>query len=174
MGHTLVACFDEQDLIPMMCSLSKMGLDGINKIPFGRKCNREEANRILPYHTTLFHWNRLEDSVYLEKTKKIVFSPCKVLITGVHILPAEEDSSLLYCSVFPDKGFNEIYNQLEQIFGGCSSFFHITIAVSKDKDRIKQMKHMLDCDLVFPFTAHIRSLELFHIWEPCKRVRVWR
>lgn len=89
--HTLVVRFDEQDNAPLICSLSKMRDSDINKAPYGRNCNREVANRILPYHMTLFHWDRVKNAANSEKVKQIKHFPCEVSITEIHYMPAEED-----------------------------------------------------------------------------------
>lgn len=92
MGHTLVARFEPKDFDSVNRCL--MGWQGktINKIPFGRNCDREEANRILPFHMTLLHWARSADSYMLQKMNALSFSLLPKLkeISEYCRLPAKE------------------------------------------------------------------------------------
>ncbi len=92
MRHTLVARFEPKDFDSVDRCL--MGWKGktINKIPFGRNCDREEANRILPFHMTLLHWGRSSDSYMLQRMNALSFSPVTVTVTGPDIMYAEENS----------------------------------------------------------------------------------
>ena len=67
MGHTLVARFEPNDFDSINGCLIEWKGKTMNKIPFGRNCDREEANRILPFHMTLLHWARSADSYMLQK-----------------------------------------------------------------------------------------------------------
>ena len=58
MGYTLVTSFDKLSYEKLNYLLEHQNA---NKIPFDKKCNREEANKILKYHMTLVHWGKQND-----------------------------------------------------------------------------------------------------------------
>ncbi len=156
MGHTLVARFDEDKiraLIPEAFS------ERINKIPFGRNCDREASNKVLPYHMTIMHWSKEEDSQYLPKMSMIHPSAASISVCGAGVFNAEEGSRLLYLSVKPGEGYQAIIEMLEgEVALNTSSFLHITLAVDMDHRYIDPLySHVIDTT-EFPFTLRIDKL----------------
>lgn len=174
MGHTLIARFEPKDFDSVNRCL--MGWQGktINKIPFGRNCDREEANRILPFHMTLLHWGRSSDSYMLQRMNALSFAPVTVTVTGPDIMSAEENSFILYFQVIPEKDFNKWRSEQEKaVDAAFSGFLHITIAVSKDQEEINQLRQLLEQNLTFPIKLRICSLKLYHIWKPVELIRTF-
>ncbi len=173
MGHTLVTRINQEDLSYISDVISSTGIQ-TNKIPFGRNCDRETANQILPYHFTVFHWAKSDDEKYLSRLKGIKkLGPCSLKITGTYIMyPAEEDSALLFFTFVPDEQYEHCASVIKKAMQGTtSSFYHITIAVSKDYDEIKALKQMIDCKFRYPFTVRVEGFDLYHIWRPVRGVR---
>lgn len=144
------------------------------KKPFGRNCDREAADRILPYHFTVFHWAKSDDEKYLGRIKGLNNpGPCSLKITGTYIMyPAEEGSGLLFFTVEPDERYDYCASAIEKaIKRPTSSFYHITIAVSKDYDEIAVLKRMIDRTVRYPFSVRVDGFDLYHIWKPVKRVQ---
>ena len=125
MGHKLTAVFGHE--LPRM--ILTAGVINNNKVPFRPFLDREAANLVLPYHTTLFQWDKQQDIFYLGKMADLTFTPCTVT--------AEE-------------------------FG---------IMNSKDQKQIRQQYKALTKSVKLPMVLPVRGLELFHIWDPVKRVR---
>lgn len=169
MGHTLVARFGPESRSFLH---SLMAPFGANKIPFGRSCDREAANREMDYHLTLLHWAKTQDEYYLNRIKDFVPIPCQVRVTGVQVMPAEEGSLLLYFSVEPASGFRELAASLGQKTQvPCAGFLHITLAVSQDSREIEAIYRRIRQTVSFPFTLDIEGLDLYKIWRPTKKVR---
>ena len=63
MGHKLTAVFGHE--VPRM--ILTAGVINNNKIPFRPQLDREAANSVMPYHTTLFQWDKEQDIFYLNK-----------------------------------------------------------------------------------------------------------
>ena len=78
MGHTLVAGFSGADLNRITSLLTEDERKVLCKIPFGRGCDRDEADRALPYHMTLAHWSAAEDPLYLPRLDALRF--CLILL----------------------------------------------------------------------------------------------
>ena len=174
MGHTLVARFEPNDFDSINGCLIEWKGKTMNKIPFGRNCDREEANRILPFHMTLLHWARSADSYMLQKMSELSFSPVTVIVTGLDVMYAEENSFILYFQVTPEKDFYKWECEQEKAINATfSGFLHITIAVSKDLEEINQLKQFLKQNLTFPIELRIGSLELYHIWRPVKLIQTF-
>jgi 2'-5' RNA ligase len=168
MGHTLVTRFtpESKKYIEEI-----MAAENANKIPFGRDCDRKEVNAVLEYHMTLLHWAKSRDAYYLERIEGFQPTPCRIRVTGVKTMHAEEGSLLLYFAAEPDQGFRELMHALEQQTGAaCSGFLHITLAVSKDHSEILAMGHRIQEKVAFPFTLDIDGLDLYHIWRPTVKV----
>ncbi len=173
MGHTLIACFDKEQFQPVLDILARY--PSVNKIPFGRGCDREEANRILPFHMTMFHWGKEMDGEMLMKTERITFQESEVYATGIRSMDAREGSSLLYLGVSLGKGYLAWERQLEQSLGTKhSSFRHVTLSVSKDHNEILSLKQHLAIQLIFPMPLRICGMELYHIWQPVYFVKAWQ
>ena len=175
MGHTLVARFQERDFGAVLSALSKWNGTPVNKIPFGRDCNRDEADHILPYHMTILHWARSDDAVMLPKMKELALPSLTVIADSVHILLAEENSSLLYFKIKPTASFEQWCHMQGKALGVCFelNFLHISIAASKNAAEIKRLAQYLKRSLTFPFELHIRNMELYHIWNPVRLVEAW-
>lgn len=175
MGYTLVARFQESDFEVMVSTLSMWGGTPVNKIPFGRGCDRNEANTILPYHMTILHWSRSDDVVMLPKMKNLVLPSMTVTADSVRVLPAAENSSLLYLQIKPTVSYERWCHAQGKAIGVCFdlSFLHVTIAVSKNTTEIEQLAKYLKLRMKFPFELRIRKLELYHIWNPIRLVETW-
>ena len=146
MGHTFVARFSDQDIRLIRTMMQKAGVGQTVKIPYGRPCDRAAADLILPYHMTLFHWGRQEDAYYLGNLEKYRFpGACKVTVTEVVSVNAEEGSKLVKLRVKPSAGFAEM-GQIE--------------ASIKD-------------NMQFPFEMTVTGISLYHIWEPVRLVRTF-
>ena len=98
MGYTLVAKCGDGIFLQLESLLNKSGVKS-NKIPFGRDCDREAADNLLPYHMTVFHWGKAYDSLYLERIRELHFAPFRIEVTGVQVMSAEEGSSLLFFEI---------------------------------------------------------------------------
>lgn len=175
MGHTLVACFQERELAPLVSMLSRWDGSPSNKIPFGRDCDRVEADKILPYHMTILHWASSNDKIMLPKLKKLALPSLTVIADGVRVLPAGENSSLVYIKIEPTASFEQWCHGQGKALGVCfdTSFLHITVAVSKNAAEMKRLAKYFNCSMTFPFELHIQRLELYHIWNPVRLVDVW-
>lgn len=172
MGHTLVTRINEEDLAYINAVISSTGVR-TNKIPFGRDCDREAADRILPYHFTVFHWAKRDDEKYLSRLKNFKNpGPCSLKITGTSIMwPAEEGSALLYFTFEPDQSYRQCADAIQEVMQGWTSdFYHITLAVSKDHGQIQMLKQMVDRAVSYPFSVRVDGFDLYHIWRPVRRV----
>ena len=89
MGHTVVAGFDKKSS-EMINEL--MRPFNANKIPFGRNCDREAANREMDYHMTVFHWAKSIDSYYLEKIKGFSSEGFDIRISDVYFFPRRKEA----------------------------------------------------------------------------------
>lgn len=164
MGYTLVAAFDKQFEEEMEKILKEKETI---KIPFGRDCDRISANRSMKYHMTLFHWAKQYDSEYLPRVEQLRFVPFEIKVIGTELLYAEEDSLLLYFSVLPGEHYADVKEKFKQIIEAeVSSFMHITIAVSKDHQYIRNLKTIVDEHFCYPFCLKVTELNLYHIWKP--------
>lgn len=169
MGHTLVARFDSEsnDFLHSIMH----GADA-NKIPFGRDCDRKAANEVMDYHLTLLHWAKTRDAYFLERIRDFQPATCRILVTDVQMMYAEEGSLLLYFAVRPTRSFRELTDALEEKTGAmCAGFLHITLAVSKDHGEIRKLHDRIRKSTGFPFELGIEGLDLYHIWKPTKKVR---
>ena len=169
MGHTLVTRFDAEGIQIIHNILKPFSP---NKIPFGRNCDRVLANAALDYHMTMFHWGKAMDSFYLDRLEHFHPLPCRLLVTGIDMLHADEGSFLLYFSVAPGEGFHEMMAALEtQLNSRFSGFPHITIAVSKDWTETEALLSHILKYTTFPFHLNVEGLDLYHIWKPTHKVR---
>lgn len=169
MGHTLVATFNEN----FARIISEAGIVSNNKIPFRQGCDRIAANRILPYHATLFHWDKMQDIFYLPRIEQIAFEPCFVKLSGVNIMPSAGNGSLLYLKLAPDTGFDALCKRISDATGRpTESFLHITVSVSHDPDVLEAQYKALSRSLKLPMLLRVKALELYHIWDPVRLVKV--
>lgn len=172
MGHTLVARFQESDL-KLICDLIRNTvIENCNKIPFGRDCDRTEADSMLPYHVTVAHWAKSEDEFCISRIKYLQAHPCMVWADTPSVMLAEENSVLLYFNIRPSKEFVDMAAEVDRLIPGHLSFFwHMTLNVSKDHDRIREMAQRLKDTAAYPIPLHVTGLDLYHIWKPVKLVR---
>lgn len=169
MGHTLVTRFTPESLEFLHRLMKPFGA---NKIPFGRDCDREEANSVMDYHLTLLHWAKGRDAYFLDCIRGFQPAPCQLRVTGMQVMYAEEGSWLLYFAVEPGPGFRELTAALtEKTQASCSGFLHITLAVSKDYAAIESVRGHIQGNVEFPFCLDVEGLDLYHIWRPTKKVR---
>ena len=172
MGHTLVTRFDEAGYERFRWIV---GAFPANKIPYGRDCDREAANRILKHHVTVFHWGKARDGYYLKRLEDFRFQPCRLAVTGAAVMPGEENSLLLYLKVKPAEGFPEMVTGLEKVRQApTTDFLHITLAVSKDHGEILALNRRMQETVKFPFLINVTGLDLYHIWKPTSYVRCYQ
>ena len=168
MGHTLVANFD-----PPFNEFLHGTLDpaGANKVPFGRQCDRSMANRTLDYHMTLVHWAEQDDAFYLPKITGILFPQFMMTVTESTISEAQENSWILYFPLKPGERYDEALNSIRSALQiSQRPFPHMTLAISKNLEQIKQIKRLVDGHCRYPFTIHADALDLYHIWQPVRKV----
>lgn len=171
MGYTLVARIDDVGFEPIKNILEH---EMTNKIPYGRNCDREQANSNLPYHMTLFHWAKAYDEQYLHLINHLLFHPFSANATGISIQHAEEDSSLLYLSVHPNADYEAFCFEFKSLTGiALPSSLHITLAASKDHFQMEHLKRSVCESVVFPLTITITQIELYHIWQPVYLAKTW-
>jgi hypothetical protein len=169
MGYTIVAGFQKTDMEWLHALMDPFDT---NKIPFGRDCDRDLANRELDYHMTMFHWGREKDGIYLPKLDNFSSVPCEIVVTGVHEMHGREGSRLLYLSVSPTESYEKLSRLLSGQMGApTSGFLHITLAVSKNPDKIRMIRHQIRDTVTFPISMKIERLDLYHIWCPTRKER---
>lgn len=169
MGHTLVTRFTP-DSIRLLHQL--MAPFDTNKIPFGRNCDRRAANSVMDYHLTMFHWAKEQDKYYLDRIRNLKPMPCQISVTGMNLMSAKEGSWLLYFSVEPGQGFRNLSDAVEEcVQNCCSSFLHITLAVSTDREELVTIKEHILQTVTFPFSLDVEGLDLYHIWRPTSKVQ---
>ena len=169
MGHTLVATFSEN----IAGMVSKAGVFANNKIPYRQQCDRAAANRVLPYHATLFHWDHRQDIFYLPHIDRIRFTPCSVVAEQLSVMIGTGYSYVLFLKLRPAEGFAELCENISSVTGRpTESFLHITLSVSKDQELIAAQQKAISKLLRLPMTLQINALELYHIWDPVRLVKV--
>ena len=176
MGHTLVAGFSEHSREKLRRLLRKAGLEDAVKIPYKRDCDRREANRVLSHHITLVHWAKEEDPVYLKRLENFRFpGRCLVRVREPAVCHAENGSLMLYLKVEPTEEFQVLLDSVSAALGTPTTrFLHITLAISRDHDKIREAYRALQAGSDFPLLLKVSCLELYHIWSPVKLVREFR
>jgi 2'-5' RNA ligase len=168
MGHTVVLGFDNDSNVLLHELLEPFGA---NKIPFGRRCNREEANKVMDYHMTLYHWPKTMDTYCLSRLNGFQSIPCHIQVNGMRIMQAEENSWLLYFEVSPTETFTQLKLLFEKHTGFCiSGFYHITLAVGKDYNEIAEIRDYIWKNQVFPFELTADRMDLYKIWSPTQKI----
>ena len=171
MGHTLVARFDDSKIYSL---LPKDEVLRCNKIPFGRNCDREKANVVIPYHMTIMHWAKEQDLKALPRISFLKPIPATIRIEDLQISAAEFGSLLLYFQVGPSVGYYKLLDHVSSTIGLYEqSFPHITLAVDQDYQFIQTVYNHLKSTIQFPFSLDIKALELYHIWNPTVLVNVF-
>ena len=174
MGHTLAAVWDRAEFRRVEELLRREGHSAPNKVPYGRDCDRVSANRVLPYHMTVFRWRGRYDDRFLRALEGYTFRPFEIRVTGVRLMDAEEGSSILYLTAEPGAGFSAFRSDLEARLGTeIDASLHITLGASKDQDSLVRLRQRLRTELSFPFAIAVSGLELYHIWRPVRFVRSW-
>jgi|GEM_PF-6944360 len=172
MGHTLVTRFDEAGYALIR---GMLGDAPANKIPFGRGCDREAADRVLKHHVTVLHWGRDRNEQYLKRLESFRFRPCSVRVTGVSLLPGAEGSLLLCLTAEPGEGFSEMAAGLEAVMQTPTErMLHITLAVNKDHEAIQALHRGVQETAKFPLLLRVTGLDLYHIWKPTSYVRCYQ
>ena len=171
MGHTLVARFDDSKISAILPKGETLRL---NKIPFGRNCDREKANAVLPYHMTIMHWAKEQDFIFLPRTTHIQPQSASIQVDDVHICAAECGSLMLYLQVSPSDGYHKLFDHLNSTIGlSGSDFPHITLVVDQDYQLVQTTYNHLRNTIQLPFSLDIKALELYHIWNPTVLVNVF-
>ena len=176
MGHTLVARFSAQDEQRLGALLKKAGGDTLNKIPYGRQCDRALADRVLPYHVTLFHWGKEKDAFYLGKLQGYRFpAPFPFTVLQPDVAPAEEGSCILRCKIQPSAEYRAVIQPLEQRMGRpAAKHLHLTLGISKEHSRLRQVCSELRKHQKFPFEMTVIGLDLYKIWTPTELAQKYR
>lgn len=173
MGHTLVTHFTNEsgDLIRRI--MHEAGAEYACKIPYGRDCERKEADQLLPHHITVFHWAKEYDAIYLSRLKEYRFKEvCHVRAVRATLVYAEENSLLLKLDVKPEEDFIKMAEVLEITLGKKTSrSLHITLAVSKDHDEMKRIFQRINEQNLLPLRLCVSGLDLYHIWRPVRKVK---
>lgn len=168
MGHTVVLGFDKQSEAHIQKLLEPYVA---NKIPFGRECDRDAANKAMQYHMTLYHWPKTQDTYCLSRLEGFQSQPCQLRVKGLKMIRAEEHSWLLYFEVRPTETFVQLKTRFEEYTGFCvSEFYHITLAVSKDYNEIAKLRTHICEKQTFPFSLSVDRIDLYKIWSPTQKV----
>lgn len=169
MGYTLVTSFDDEVYKKLNSIIPEIKA---NKIPYGRNCNRFEANRKMKYHMTLIHWQDDEDEIYLPKIEQLKFVPFEIAITGSELSYAEEGSLVLYFKVKALEGYEAAVENIKAVMNKTvSSFLHITIAVSQDHVHIQKLKREIDSKIKYPLKIDVTGYDLYKKWNPVELER---
>ena len=168
MGHTVVLGFDKESDAHIHKLLEPYVM---NKIPFGRKCDRDAANKTMQYHMTLYHWPKTLDTYCLSRLCGFQSKPCKLQVNGLQIMQAEEDSWLLYFTVNPTETFLQLKTHFEEYTGFYfSGFHHITLAVSKEYNEIAKIYTHIYEKQIFPFELSADRIDVYKIWTPTQKI----
>ena len=174
MGHTLVTRFENSDYDRIRELMKRIGGEESNKIPFGRDCDRTEADQKLPYHITVAHWAKREDETCIKRLEGLRVTPSEVWAVSHSVMYAEEGSLLLYFDIKPGEEFIRTANDVDNLIPGHMSYFwHMTLAVSRDHQEIHELAKRLTETVRYPVPLHVTGLDLYHIWKPVKFVRTY-
>lgn len=175
MGHTLITRLTDADEKRIRMYMQLAGAAGELKIPFGRGCDRAEADRLIPYHITVMHWGNSEDAIMLERLRHFRYSRSRFVITAPQIRPGREGSTHLSFKAEPDKGARIMVRELERVMESpVSEDLHMTLAACKDRKRMEHYLEKMQRYVSFPFTIDTEGLDLFHLWHPVSYVKTFR
>ena len=175
MGHTLITRLTDADEKKIRMYMHLAGAAGELKIPFGRGCDRAEADRLIPYHITIMHWGNSEDAVMLERLRNFHFSCSQFIITSPQIRPGRVGSTHLAFWAAPGRGARAMIHELERVMESpVSSDLHMTLAAGKDRKTMEQYLAKIHRCVSFPFTIDTDGLDLFHLWHPVAYVKTFR
>lgn len=127
------------------------------------------------YHITVAHSSRETDAVFMERIGNFRFpGPCRVSVTGTGLMPGKEDSLVLCLELSPSAEYRDMCGKVGKVLRkDTAGHPHITLAVSKDQDRIIRIRESLDRDVHFPFQLTVTGLYLYRIWDPVSLVRIF-
>lgn len=81
-------------------------------------------------------------------------------------------SYLLFVRLSPGDGFQELCESITAVTGRpLETYLRVTLSVSKEQKEIQKQYKALTKNVKLPIVLPVRGLEVFHIWEPVKRVR---
>lgn len=175
MKHTLVAVFSDEEERKIRAMLEAAGAGDALKIPFGRGCDRKKADAALRYHITVAYSSEETDSVFMKKVQDLRFpGPCRVSVTGAGIRPGTENSLVLILEVSLSDEYRDMCGRVRKVLGKETARHpHITLAVSRDHDKIRRIRESLEREICFPFTLTVTELFLYSIWNPVSLVRIF-
>ena len=133
------------------------------------------------YHITVAHSSKETDCAFMERIGNFRFpGPCRVSVTGTGLMPGKEDSLVLCLEVSLSEEYRDMCAEVGKVLRKeTAGHPHITLAVSKDQDRIRRIRESLDRDVRFPFDLTVTGLNLYRIWDlliSCKgrNEKCWR
>ena len=177
MGYKLVTKFSENSRNKLRSLMRTIGAEDANKIPYHRGCDRIEANRILRHHITLIDWSSRDASCadYLRRLDDFHFpsgAHIEVQVQEVGLRPVEHDALMLYLKIEPTKEYKALTDQVEEVLGVRTTRSpRITLAISKDHDKIKRFYQKLCSRVELPFELTVSGVELYQRWSPVKKLR---
>lgn len=175
MGHTLITRLTDADEKKIRMYMRLAGAAGELKIPFGRGCDRAEADRLIPYHITIMHWGDSEDAAMLGRLRHFRFSRARFVITAPQIRPGREGSTHLSFRAEPERDARTMIRELERVMERpVSADLHMTLAAGKDRKVMEQYFIKMQRCAAFPFTIDTDGLDLFHLWHPVAYVKTFR
>ncbi len=176
MGHTITAAFSDESRMELKFLMKKSGGENAVKIPFGRDCDREQANKVMDYHVTLFQWSKGKDDTILERLKDYSFpGECQVTAEKAIMVHGHDDSVLLCLKIKPADGFKKLTSELEKMLGHrTSEHLHVTLAVSQDHSEIHRLYKKVKSEWLFPMKLTVDKLELYRVWDPVEKTAVFR
>ena len=88
--------------------MKRIGGEESNKIPFGRDCDRTEADQKLPYHITVAHWAKREDETCIKRLEGLRVTPSEVWAVSHSVMNAEEEACFCILTSSPEKSSSEL------------------------------------------------------------------
>ena len=170
MGHTLVAGFSGADLNRITSLLTEDERKVLCKIPFGRDCDRDEADRALPYHMTLAHWSAAEDPLYLPRLDGL--RRPRIALRAVSAACRDvQGGCLLYLRIELLSGMDGLRTAIRGMGLEPERFLHITLAVDRDAAALRAIAGRIHASGALPAVLHPDRLDLYHIWRPVRLIR---
>lgn len=147
--------------------------DQLCKVPFGRNIDRREAD-LLPYHFTFSSWDSFYGKQVINGLSKIGYPKLKICINDIGIINGKENSYVLCFVIRKNEELKLLQSKLSLILPNeqwnCS-YFHITIHIDKDYDKINSMKEKL-LENFTPFELEVDTFGLYEIY-PAKLIEVF-
>lgn len=162
---TLVTIFNEE-AINTISNLVDILDKKICKVPYGIDDDNRNKIDTLPFHFTIFAWDREYEKQVVKILDSINFEKIKVEVNRVEIMKGKNDSFVLFLSIRENQDIKNIqkaiYNRLPNEKYNRNRFtFHITLHIDKDYDTIIQMKQKLE-NKFEPFEIEINKVECNH------------